>query len=61
MFHTLEQFKTTKPGTTDFKMTEKSKQNDDDVYFVTQRESLHKRILGMSATSMISRFPGMHS
>ena len=60
MFHTLEQFKTSKP-TTDFKMTEKSKQNDDDVYFVVQRESLHKRILLMSATSTISRFPGMHS
>jgi hypothetical protein len=31
----------------------------DDVYFVVQRESLHKRIETMSAQSMVSRFPGM--
>ena len=42
-------------------MSEKPGVQTDDVYFVIQRESLHKRIEAMSAQSMVSKFPGMYS
>lgn len=42
-------------------MSDKPGQQTDDVYFVIQRESLHKRIEAMSSHSMVSKFPGMYS
>lgn len=44
-----------------WKRNNKSESNNDDAYFVIQRESLFKRIETMSAHSLVSKFPGMHS
>ena len=44
-----------------WKLGEKQDAQHDDVYFIIQREWLHKRIERMGETSFVSKFPGMHS
>lgn len=42
-----------------WRASDRSKYQNDDVYYVIQRESLHSRIETMSEVSMVSKFPGM--
>jgi len=44
-----------------WRCNDKANCHTDDVYFVIQREHLHKRIATMSKTSIVSKFPGMYS
>jgi len=44
-----------------WRTNDKANCHTDDVYFVIQREHLHKRIATMSKQSIVSKFPGMYS
>ena len=45
---------------TGWQTNDKGNCQTDDVYFVIQRESLHKRIATMGKQSIVSKFPGMY-